>query len=351
MTTGLIVGKFNPPHKGHSFLIESALSQVDELTVIVCDHPSQNIRGEIRAAWLREIHPQISVIVVPDTLGDDYQAWTQFTIATLGRAPDMVFTSENYGDAFSRFLGSRHILVDRDRRHVPISATMVRQDPLAHWDFLAPAVRAFFAKRVCLVGAESTGKTTMATALARHYRTSWVPEFGRTYWEGKFPSENLRHWQTQEFIFIAQKQIEMEDQLARTCNKILICDTDAFSTNLWHERYLGKLPPEVTAVDSGASVPAADARRSQPGLTTSADISRNRKIDLYLLTDTDIPFTQDGIRDGEQIRSAMHLRFLKQLGAQNKPFLLLSGSHESRLATAIAACETLLHFPSPLTYV
>ena len=323
MTTGLIVGKFNPPHKGHSFLIESALAQVDELTVIVCDHPSQKIRGELRAAWLREIHAEISVIVVPDTLGDDYQAWAQFSVVTLGRAPDMLFTSENYGDAFSHFLGSRHILVDRDRRHVPISATRVRQDPLAHWDFLAPAVRAFFAKRVCLIGAESTGKTTMATALARHYRTSWVPEFGRTYWEGKFPSEHLSHWQTQEFVFIAQKQIELENQLARTCNKILISDTDAFSTNLWHERYLGKLAPEI------ASLP-------------------NRKMDLYLLADTDFPFVQDGLRDGEQIRSTMHLRFLKELGAQNEPFLLLSGSHEHRLRQAIAACENLLHSPSLL---
>lgn len=324
MTSGLIVGKFNPPHKGHSFLIECALSQVAELTVIVCDHPSQTIRGEQRAAWLREIHPQVTVLVVPDTLGDDHAAWAKFTIATLHYAPDIVFTSENYGDAFSQFLGSRHVLVDRDRRNVPISATMVRQDPLAHWDYLAPPVRSFFAKRVSIVGAESTGKTTLATALAQHYRTSWVPEFGRTYCLGKLPSENFQHWYSQEFPFIAQKQIELEDQLARTCNKILICDTDTFATNLWHERYLGNLSPVVAAVD------------------------RNKKMDLHLLTNTEILFVQDGVRDGEQIRSAMHLRFLKELGAQSKPFLLLSGSRQHRLQQAIAACESILQHPSQL---
>ncbi|MBV9849921.1 MAG: adenylyltransferase/cytidyltransferase family protein [Armatimonadetes bacterium] len=61
---GLVIGKFYPPHRGHKFLIETARAQVDHLTVIVCDRDTQTIPAERRAAWLREIHPDVDVTVI-----------------------------------------------------------------------------------------------------------------------------------------------------------------------------------------------------------------------------------------------------------------------------------------------
>jgi NadR type nicotinamide-nucleotide adenylyltransferase len=133
MTLGVVIGKFYPPHRGHHFLINTAISQVDELTVIVCDKQGQSIPGETRAQWLREVHPDAYVIVVPDVLTeDDSEAWARYTVKVLGRAPDVVFTSEDYGTAYAQFMGSQHVLVDRKRSKVPVSATLIRSDPQAY---------------------------------------------------------------------------------------------------------------------------------------------------------------------------------------------------------------------------
>ena len=170
--------------------------------------------------------------------------------------------------------------------------------------------------RVVILGAESTGKTTLAIALAEHYQTTWVPEFGRLYTEARRPRGEL--WRSDEFTFIATEQVRMEDALARSANRVLICDTDAFATAIWHERYLGQSSPEVLAVASG------------------------RRYDLYILTDVDTPFVPDDIRDGESIRGWMHKRFQDELSLMRVPMLLLSGPHEQRLAAAIACIDPLL---------
>jgi NadR type nicotinamide-nucleotide adenylyltransferase len=171
-------------------------------------------------------------------------------------------------------------------------------------------------KRVVIVGAESTGKTTLAIALADHYQTAWVPEFGRLYTEARRPRNAL--WRTDEFTFIATEQVRMEDALERIANRVLICDTDALATAIWHERYLGVPSAEVLAV------------------------AARRRYDLYVLTDVDTPFVPDDIRDGESIREWMHQRFCGELSRMGVPMLSVSGPHEQRMAAAIARIDTLL---------
>ena len=63
------------------------------------------------------------------------------------------------------------------------------------------------------------------------------------------------------------------------------------------------------------------------------------KADLYLLTGDEIPFVQDGLRDGEMIRHEMHEWFVAALDRQAVPWLLLRGSPEQRLAQALAAVQ------------
>lgn len=322
MKRGLVIGKFYPPHRGHKFLIDTALRQVDHLDVIICARPDQTIPGSVRASWLRTIHPSSNVIEVDDPRhDDDSYFWAEYTRKILGYAPDAVFTSEDYGDEYARFLGSTHIKVDPERRQVLISGTEIRQDPLAHLEFLEPCVRAYFVKRVAIVGAESTGKTTLAQALADHYRTVWVPEYGRKYTEVKVGAERFfgYQWRSEEFTQIAQRQIELEDEMAEKANRVLICDTDPLATAIWHERYMQTLSPEVEAL--------ANARR----------------YGLYLLTDTDIPFVQDGIRDGEHLREWMTGRFRQQLQLRLARWILLQGTHEERMRTATSAIDRILN--------
>lgn len=327
MTLGFVVGKFYPPHRGHKHLIDFARKQVDELIVMLAAHPSQTIPGEVRYAWLREIHPDCDIRLVADELEDDSQQWADFTIKYLGRAPDIVFSSENYGPIYSSLMGSRHVMVDQLRNTVPISGTQVRTNPLLYLHHLEPCVRAWFVKRVVLVGAESTGKTTLAQQLADHFQTVWVPEYGREHWEKKVSgltgSEASPSWSAEEFIHIAQEQQRSEDLSARQCNRILFCDTNAFATGTWYERYFHT---RNALVDS---------------------IGQQSKADLYLLTAPDVPFVQDGFRDGQHIRNWMHDRFAEQLTNlyQRDPavrIVQICGSFEQRLATAIASVDRML---------
>jgi HTH-type transcriptional repressor of NAD biosynthesis genes len=316
--TGVVIGKFYPPHRGHKYLIDSAAARVDHLTVIVCGKPEQLISGERRAAWLRTIHPDVRVLAIDDCYpDDDSRLWAELTIGWLGGAPDVVFTSEAYGENYARFLGCRHVEVDRARMAVPCSGTAIRADPLAQWAYLEPPVRGYFARRICVVGAESTGTTTLATALAAHYDTAWVPEYGREYSEAKL-ARGEYDWTSDEFAHIAAEQGRREDAAACRANRVLICDTDAFATSIWHRRYLGTRSAAVEAL--------AECYRP----------------DLYLLTDVGIPFVQDGTRDGERIREWMHDAFIAELAAQGRTYVPIAGSPEERLECAVRAIDTLV---------
>jgi HTH-type transcriptional repressor of NAD biosynthesis genes len=310
-TLGLAIGKFLPPHLGHKFLIDTATAHSRHTIVIVCAKPSDPIPGELRAAWLQEIHPAAEIRVIDDRYDEnDSQVWAENTIRWLGRAPDAVFTSEDYGHRYAALMGSRHIQVDRPRTKVPISATAIRNDPYSHWNFLEPPVRAWFTRRICVLGAESTGTTTLARDLASALNTNWVEEYGREYSAVKFAQGDLS-WRTDEFIQIAREQSSREEVAARSSNRILICDTNAFATTLWHKRYVGSLNK---AVD---------------------EIGRASKCDLYLLTGDEIPFVQDGLRDGEHIRHEMHRWFEEALAQQHISWKLLRGSPQQRLAHAV----------------
>ncbi len=317
---GLVIGKFYPPHRGHKYLIDTAKAQCDELTVILCWKRSETISGFLRAEWLKKTHPDVHIKVVEDNklADDDSEGWAKFTIDILGYTPDAVFTSEAYGDPYASFMGTTHVLVDRARTFIPISATIVRKDPISAAEFLEPCVRAYFARRVCILGAESTGTTTLARDLAKHYKTVWVPEYGRMYSEGKLFAGKGSEWRSEEFNTIAKAQGEIEDKLAESSNGLVICDTDAFATSVWHERYMNNKSDDVELVAS------------------------QRTYDLYIVTGNEIPFVQDGTRDGEHVRDKMHDRFIKKLEETHRRFVIVSGNPEERLRQSVSAIDQIL---------
>jgi cytidyltransferase-like protein len=147
--TGLIVGRFNPPHLGHSYLIGWALERCDRLVVYVNTREGEAVPGELRAAWLRELHPDVTVIEVRHDLATDFSdevLWARWIELFRSRwphdeGPHVVFSSDPYLDELARRLGAVAVVVDPERATVPISATMVREAPADHLDRLAPPVR------------------------------------------------------------------------------------------------------------------------------------------------------------------------------------------------------------------
>lgn len=172
--------------------------------------------------------------------------------------------------------------------------------------------------RVCLVGAESTGTTSLAQKLATQYGTLWVPEYGRDYTEARKVAGARYEWKSPEFVHIALKQQEHEDLVARQARRVMFCDTDALATAIWHERYMGSWSNEVE------------------------EIAERRQYALYILTEPDIPFVQDRIRDSELLRGWMTERFRVELTRRNRPWILVKGPMEERLALATKAIDRLL---------
>jgi NadR type nicotinamide-nucleotide adenylyltransferase len=349
---GLVLGKFYPPHAGHHHLIRTAEAGCERLTVLVSHATVESIPMETRVAWLQEAHPDTRVIGTIDDVHmdlNDEAIWNAHMAIFKTAVPekvDAVFTSESYGPELARRFGAVHIEVDQDRDAFPISGTKVRADPAGNWDYLEGPVRAGLALRVVALGAESTGTTTIAEALAEHYRgrggawggTILVPEYGRNH-----SRTMLQHLQitkpdatwadvsfgTDDFHMIAEGQNRVEAYGARRGGPVLFCDTDAFATTIWHERYMGRRAPELDAY---------------------ADVFHH---DLYLLTDhEDVPFEDDGLRSDEHLRPWMTERFETELARTGRRYVKLQGPHEQRLKQAIEAVDALIengwHFANPL---
>jgi HTH-type transcriptional repressor of NAD biosynthesis genes len=182
-----------------------------------------------------------------------------------GAAPeiDAVFSGDDYVDELARWFGATAVRTGRTG-----SSTAVRRDLAGHWHELAPATRAGLTTRVVVVGAESTGTTTVAEQLVRYYAarggawatTQCVPEYGREYTELKcaaHPDVDITElqWNAHDFNVIGPEQTRLEELAARAGSPILICDTDAFATAIWNAATL-------------TTRPAGPGRTSRPGRCT-----------------------------------------------------------------------------------
>ena len=266
----LVLGKFYPPHVGHHHLIRAAAGRSARTTVAVLGASVESIPLADRVRWLAEEHagePGVAVVGDVDDHPIDFHDDRLWALhvgvirAVLGRraiadgdptgaAVDAVFSSEDYGAELASRLGAKHVAVDPARAAVPVSGTAVRADPIGRWDRLAPATRAGLAARVVVVGAESTGTTTLGTALAAELRarggafagTGLVPEYGRRHTELKLTAalaldeaadlESLV-WTVSDFVDVAGRQAADEDVAARTGGPVVVCDNDPWAATVW----------------------------------------------------------------------------------------------------------------------
>ncbi|HYC50612.1 MAG TPA: AAA family ATPase, partial [Gemmatimonadaceae bacterium] len=175
-------------------VIETALAQCAQVIVLSYSVPEfAGCEASRRERWLRTLFPRATILVVddvhmpPNHAPDDVHRLfcARLLRDRLHSTVDAVFTSEDYGDGLASTLSAQlgsavmHVCVDRARAGVPISGTQLRADVHTYRTFLHPEVYSDFVGRVCFLGAESSGKSTLATALAAEFDTTHAPEFGR----------------------------------------------------------------------------------------------------------------------------------------------------------------------------
>ncbi|KIQ18058.1 ATPase [Flavobacterium sp. MEB061] len=170
--------------------------------------------------------------------------------------------------------------------------------------------------KIALFGPESTGKTTLAKQLAAHYETEWVPEFARDYLQKRW-EENQHICEADDMLPIAYGQMSLENEKLSSAKKYLFCDTNLMVTKVFSEIYYGFCDPLLN------------------------EEALEHEYDLFFLTDIDVPWEKDDIRDKPEGRETVFSVFKQTLIDNKKPFITLSGNKESRLAKAAIIIDNL----------
>lgn len=306
----LVVGKFAPLHLGHQKLIDRAHDLADDVTVIVWSNPDfADMPNEVRATWLRNLYPNADVLVGEDgpsnSEPDDVQrAYTADLLARNDRHPDVVVTCESYGPGLAAHLGIAHESVGDERFFDNLSGTMIRADVYAHRAMVPPVVYAHFVEKVVLLGAESTGKSTLAARLAEVFQTEHLQEYGREYYEQRGGELDL-----DDYVIIAREHRRREDEAAMRSSRYLFVDTNALTTMFFSHYYNRSSLPELRDLADECAV-------------------RYRHV---IVCDDDIPFEQDGWRDNEAWRARMQGMVLHDLAVRRIPFHVVRGSLDERV--------------------
>ena len=339
---GLVVGKFSPLHHGHELVLKTALARCERVLAISYARPELPGCGAARRAdWMSELFPEVRHLALdraslanlrqrhpglPEDVpseADSELVHRRFVARVCwevwGGGVDAVFSSETYGEPFAAELERElprlgappgpvtHVMVDLERERVPISASRIRATPELGRSYLSPAVRASFVRRVCVLGGESSGKTTLARALAQRFETTCADEYGRELW-----LERGGTLEYDDFLTIATTQVAREELAARGASSLTFTDTSALTTLFYCQYQYGRAEPELQRL-------------------------AERSYDLTLLCAPDFPFVQDGTRKDAAFRAEQHAFYLRELGHRRAPWVLLEGPLEARIAAASEA--------------
>lgn len=158
-------------------------------------------------------------------------------------------------------------------------------------------------QRIAILGAESSGKSTLAASLAERYQTLWVPEYLREFVEtqGRVPREEDQY-------FIARTQMEREDAAAPRANRILFCDTTPLMTAIYSRWYWNRVDAQLSVLE----------QRHDYALT--------------LVTAPDSPWQEDGLqRESDEVRQTIHQQVLDMLADRGIEYVLVKGSLTERI--------------------
>lgn len=316
LTHGLTLGKFAPFHKGHQLLIDTALSEMDSLTLIIYDAPETTTTPlNVRSTWIKKLYPKINVIEAwdgPTEVGDspeimrkhEHYIIEQLKISGITH----FYSSEFYGEHMSRALGAVNRSVDPKRAIVPVSGSLIRENPFLYREFISPTVYQDLIVNVVFLGAPSSGKTTISKRLAEEFKTVWMPEYGREYWEKYQVGRRLTE---KQLVEIAEGHLERENHLMYYADTYLFTDTNALTTYMFSQYY---------------------HHSAEPKLCNYANQAQSR-YDLAFLCDVDIPYDDTWDRSGDVNRKIFQKQIIGDLLVRKVPFIPLSGDVDTRVWT------------------
>ncbi len=168
--------------------------------------------------------------------------------------------------------------------------------------------------KIGIIGAESTGKSSLCQSLANHYNTLWVPEFSREY----FNTRDINNYSLSDLIFIADKQIKSELKKIKKATRFLFCDTTLITLKIWAELEFNNTPEFIS------------------------NNLRKIKYDYYLITANDVEWEKDNLRKNKFNRDLILKLNINEVEKLNSSFSIITGVNDTRLNNSVKILDALV---------
>jgi HTH-type transcriptional repressor of NAD biosynthesis genes len=301
----LIIGKFQPLHKGHLSLIDFALTKAQSVVVCATAHSAEVIPLEQRVSWLKESYKEgIDVrglyydpMLLNASSVSDVKSSEEWADYLNDQFPDfseidVLIGSELYVKYMAEYIGIEYIVYDQKRKNVQISATAIKDDIVRFWDYLSPAAKRTYVRHMCICGSESTGKSTTCKRVEEEFNfVTMIPEIGRCL-VGK---SEFCSFETLRKIFSIHNSL-LEAVVFDPPTPIIIWDTDNITTLSYCSYLYPKEKKE--ALIGGLHIPIADK---------------------YFFFESNIDFVDDNTRLAEDAAYALrnnHIQIYQQAGVE-----------------------------------
>ena len=252
---GLVLGKFMPAHLGHAHLIRFACAMCERVTVVVDRVAGEWPSADRRAAALRQDLSglPVTIVALPEPTPqqpEDHPAfwafWRDTLVAACDGVPDALVCAVEYGVPLAEAVGCTLLPLDIAREAIPLCATAIRADPWAMWDRMLPHARGPYLARVAIEGPESTGKSTIARAVATGLGLTYAPEWAKCFIEQSV--RQGRAFAEPDLLTIARGHCAAERSLELVAHRALIADSSLLTTLVWGRFLYGRSEARIEAM-------------------------------------------------------------------------------------------------------
>lgn len=318
---GMYGGSFNPLHLGHVNDIIMAANQCKKLYIVlsVTDDPNEIDHRE-RYMWLKNVTGHMDNVEVIEIFDKntsketyDWETGAKDIKNAIGKPIDVVFSGDDYkGKNRWETLYPEAKIVYFPRSEINISSTEIRNNPYKYYDYLPRVVQQHYVKKVCVVGTESCGKSTLVRNLAMFFNTTHVEEAGRYICDDAGGIDNMQKYHYFEILF---KHKQLEKEALTNARKVMLVDTDSLITLYYYN--LGFKDNDLL---------------NKAFSDVAQGISVLNNYDLYLFLEPDVEWVQDGTRTyGEQsVREENNLTLKELLKKNGIEYVTIKGNYQER---------------------